>query len=136
MDPETILSFVNAQIHQDKSQRGCWSVGRFIAELKSLKPDTLVIPKLKFPHSYRGYYEDLAFEHEEDFQTAEELIDLLKSCVGQVYAGYKGGEYRCQDSTFVWLGSYGTTAGSIAVTGLDFHPDAGTVEIIGVPDKY
>jgi hypothetical protein len=63
--------------------------------------------------SYRGYYDDLAFE---PIDTPTTVADVSQACLralSQEYTGYKGGEYRYGDDTPLWLASYGTTGAAI-----------------------
>lgn len=58
------------------------------------------------PHSYRGYYEDLAFEPC-DNTTVGAMLDCAKKALGNTYTGYKGGEFTMHEYTRCWLSSYG-----------------------------
>lgn len=64
------------------------------------------------PHSYRGYYEDLAFEPKENV-TVSEMLASAKSALGQTYDGWKGGEYEMVGCERVWLAWRGCTGESI-----------------------
>ena len=64
------------------------------------------------PHSYRGYYEDVAFEPKADVTVAE-MLASAKSALGQTFYGWKGGEYECLGSERVWLAWQGCTGESI-----------------------
>jgi hypothetical protein len=64
--------------------------------------------------SYRGYYCDLALSYddrEDEAMDAGELLDVLKKADGQVFTGYKGGDYRMDRSTPVWVANYGRSHG-------------------------
>lgn len=54
------------------------------------------------PHSYRGYYEDVAFE-----LSSSKSVQHIKDCVFTAYdatfTGWKGGEYSYWDDTLVHL---------------------------------
>jgi len=63
------------------------------------------------PHSYRGYYHDLAFEVEDGSMTVNELMILLNSIIGQEFEGYKGGMYRMDFDTRIWVSAYGVNSG-------------------------
>lgn len=54
------------------------------------------------PHSYRGYYEDLAFCVAENVTVGQMLADA-RSAVGTIYQGWKGGDYRMEEYSQVWL---------------------------------
>ncbi len=70
----------------------------------------------KNPHSYRGYYHDLAFEVTEDVTVGEMLADA-RSALGATYQGWKGGDYIMREHTSVWLvpeeGCSGETIGAL-----------------------
>lgn len=53
------------------------------------------------PHSYRGYYDQLAFEPAYGV-TIGSMLDAAKSAVGAIYYGYKGGSYRMGKWTDVY----------------------------------
>jgi len=75
--------------------------------------------------SYRGYYAHLALGWTQRHLTgsgvptdkADELLAHLKSAIGQVFYGYKGGEYVMDERTPVWVDNYGECSGT-AVTGI------------------
>lgn len=69
-------------------------------------------------HSYRGYYEDLAVGYgTDDNITVGELTAKLKEAVGRTYQGWKGGEYRMDTDTPVWV-SNPSEAGGTAIVGV------------------
>ena len=61
-------------------------------------------------HSYRGYYCDLAFEPKRNV-TVGEMLDEARSSVGKVFHGYKGGEYRMDETSVCWFSRYGDNSG-------------------------
>lgn len=71
------------------------------------------------PHSYRGYYSDLALDVEEQI-TVRELIKLCSGVVDQALEGYKGGNFVMDRDTPLWKASYGSTGR--AITGVRFEP--------------
>lgn len=68
------------------------------------------------PHSYRGYYEDLAFEIGET--TLGRMLDTAKGCVGQTFNGYKGGEYTADEYTSCWVAEWGCTGETLGMMSL------------------
>lgn len=54
------------------------------------------------PHSYRGYYEWLAFEPTRNV-TVGEMLASARKAIGATYRGYKGGEYTMGKYTDVYL---------------------------------
>lgn len=65
------------------------------------------------PHSYRGYYSDIAFEHDADDVSVGDFLNTVKSTIGSVFEGYKGGDFTMKENTHVWISSWGS-ASSIA----------------------
>ena len=45
------------------------------------------------PHSWRGSYDELAFEPVND-TTVGEMLGAAKSAIGQTYTGWKGGDFK------------------------------------------
>jgi hypothetical protein len=56
--------------------------------------------------SYRGYYDEVAFEPAEN-TTVGAMLDEAKKAIGSTYEGYKGGEYTMLAGTYCWLARYG-----------------------------
>lgn len=69
--------------------------------------------------SYRGYYSDLALSFVDgDGMKAGPLLEVLRAADGKVYTGYKGGDYRMDRDTPVWVANYGRSHG-VAVVGVE-----------------
>jgi hypothetical protein len=68
-------------------------LGEVIRQLEEIENKGAVL-SLGFarPHSYRGYYECLAFEPTKGVSVAD-MLTAAKSAVGTTYDGWKGGEY-------------------------------------------
>jgi hypothetical protein len=54
------------------------------------------------PHSYRGYYEQLAFERAENVAVGD-MLAAAQSALGRTFQGWKGGDYTMREYTDVWL---------------------------------
>lgn len=70
--------------------------------------------------SYRGYYDHLALDYHSDYSkrpTVADLLAELRGAVGKIYEGYKGGDFRMDESTPVWVSQYGESH-STAVLGV------------------
>lgn len=111
-----------------------WTLGQMIDALKGRNPDAQV--RFTFANmcvfgvdSYRGYYEDLAldvdfFRHADPKKKTKlqldtrGLLSLLEQSVGQVFTGYKGGDYEASRDTALWVSKYGDCSNTI-VTGID-----------------
>lgn len=63
------------------------------------------------PHSYRGYYSDLAIEPTENVVTARVLQQELTDILDTELTGYKGGEFLMDVSVPVWISHYGSSSG-------------------------
>lgn len=81
------------------------TLGKLIEILESM-PDDKMIGGICSPHSYRGYYCDLAFERGEK-ATVADTLKMCREAMGQVFQGYKGGDYVMGALTPVWISNYG-----------------------------
>lgn len=68
------------------------------------------------PQSYRGYYNDLAFEVTHDV-LVKDMLDTARQALGETFQGWKGGDYTMSEYTQVWLipepGDCGESLGAI-----------------------
>jgi hypothetical protein len=115
----TLQNVVDAFSDSLKAQRKNYhlTLGGLLEILSSANPQARVIFEDETtpsqPHSYRGYYSDLAFEpitidtlH--DAVTAKDLHDLLTTtALGKSFTGYKGGEFVMDKDTPLWRSEYG-----------------------------
>jgi hypothetical protein len=73
------------------------------------------------PHyfdSYRGYYDHMAITFTgESAAEVRQLVAKLKAADGEVFSGYKGGDYRMNRATPVWVANHGECDGT-AIVGL------------------
>lgn len=84
------------------------TLGKLIKRLEAMPQDSL-IDGLTYAHSYRGYYSDLAFERKADKVTVSSLLTECRDAMGQVFEGYKGGDYQMGCNTPLWIAHYGCT---------------------------
>jgi hypothetical protein len=82
------------------------TLGKMIECIESMPADS-EISGLCEPHSYRGYYSDLSFEVKTEKVKASELLEICKQAMGNVFQGYKGGNYVMGSLTPVWIADYG-----------------------------
>jgi len=82
------------------------TLGELIKRLEQEKPGKIVRYGFNEPHSYRGYYEDLAFEPCGPIRVSE-MLRLAKEALGKEFTGYKGGEFKMGEHTDVWLAEHG-----------------------------
>lgn len=80
------------------------TLGKMIDVLEMMDPGTEI--DLHGPHSYRGYYSDLAFEVGEPI-TAAALLKICRDSMGEVFEGYKGGDFVMGRNTPIWVADYG-----------------------------
>ncbi|MET9480956.1 hypothetical protein [Streptomyces sp. NPDC006638] len=62
------------------------------------------------PHSYRGYYRELAFEPTPNVTVGEMLADAV-SARGETFEGWKGGDFTMDGGTDCWLSLEGYASG-------------------------
>lgn len=73
------------------------------------------------PQSYRGYYEDLAFEERTDGRlSVKALHGICVATLGTTITGYKGGDYTVDSDTVLWRSAWGE-ASDEAIVGV--HAD-------------
>ena len=96
------------------------TLGELIAALEAIPPSAMVA-NLDNKHSYRGYYSDLAFELLDGTRPAAELLKDCKEAMGQVFQGYKGGEFVMGSLTPLWVANYGCSGRKI----MSFLEDGG-----------
>lgn len=74
------------------------------------KEDQTKVCKFGFnsPHSFRGCYDELAFEPAENV-TVSDMLACAKSAVGATYQGYKGGDFLMDMHTDVHIANYGNS---------------------------
>lgn len=106
-DIELMLAGLSAKWAEERS-RTQFTLGKLIAALEKLPADQPVT-NLTNPHSYRGYYRDLAFELDKGTQPAGDLLAVCRSAMGQVFTGYKGGEFAMTALTPLWVAEVGCT---------------------------
>lgn len=92
----------------DTPTPGQLTLGELIEALEAVDQDATLPYGFDKPHSYRGYYDELAFELRHDIPVADALA-AARSALGVVFQGYKGGDYRMDEDTLVWLSAYGST---------------------------
>lgn len=77
-----------------------------LARLDDMEPDVM-LDGLGYPHSYRGYYSDLALQPLPERVPVAQLAIEVSSVLGTELTGYKGGEYLMQKDTPVWVSHHG-----------------------------
>ena len=118
---------------------GTTSLGALVDALAPIKPDANVwfdfghtVPTDL--HSYRGLYDHLAvgwayIDDMPEVPTVEAVSRVLDDADGREFVGYKGGSYRMDRDTPVWVDRPGDASGT-AIVGIDRLYDDGIVFII------
>jgi hypothetical protein len=84
-------------------------LGAVIKQLKKLPKETIFINGFHEPHSYRGYYEQVAFEPFDNV-TSEALLMSCEASMEGVYIGWKGGEYTYDKKSIFNVAYEGSTS--------------------------
>lgn len=83
-----------------------------IAKLEEQPQDKVCKLGFSSPHSYRGYYDELAFEPARDVTVAS-MLKCAKESLGSTFRGYKGGKYKMHEYTQCWLANFGQNGETI-----------------------
>lgn len=121
---QALVDGMNSQSQRERAETQM-TLGKLIAALEAMPAGTEV-PNLLGAHSYRGYYDDLAFRHREGTRVAAALLADCKAAMGQVFQGYKGGDFVMGALTPVWTAEYGGCGLKL----MAIHAD-GTIETAG-----
>ena len=111
---EEMIELMNTRL--DKSRQSYHlTLEEMIVFLEQIDGDLASIPVLTdtgqtlgMPHSYRGYYEDLAFDPTDAGPSC--VAGVLSQCrmaLGSEQTGYKGGEFMMTETTPLWVSPYG-----------------------------
>lgn len=84
------------------------------------------------PHSYRGYYEQLAFEPARNV-TVGAMLAAARSALGKTFQGWKGGDYVMNEDSSVWLAHLGAVGEPLGGLLLECLLDSEAV-LKGTPD--
>jgi hypothetical protein len=102
---KALLDGMSAQWQKDRAASQM-TLGDLIDALGSL-PEGAEVDAIGDAHSYRGYYSDLAFKRLGGRRKACDLLAEAKAAMGEVFRGYKGGDYMMGKQTPVWVADYG-----------------------------
>lgn len=109
MDIQALIDGMIARLQQERSETQL-TLGQMIDKLKHLHPDTLAVGFGDL-NSYRGYYHDLAFEPSDKEKPISTLLAQCQAAMGEIFHGYKGGEYQMGRNTPLWISEYGSVIG-------------------------
>lgn len=124
-----MMAGLSVQWQRERAAVGL-TLGGLIDLLDTLDPEALVTG-LGELHSYRGFYEDLAFEPSTRFVTVHELLLECRSAMGQVFHGYKGGDFMMGALTPLWVATWGVTGERLMA--LHPHQAAHTTDVYYAP---
>ena len=105
IDIQALVDGMSAQWQRERAQTQM-TLGKLIAALEGM-PEGSMVSNLVEPHSYRGYYNDLAFELGSGTRLASDLLADCKNAMGKVFEGYKGGDFVMGELTPMWVANYG-----------------------------
>ena len=105
MKIQILVDEINAQMQRHRSKTQI-TLKKMIDALENL-PEESYIENIGGAHSYRGYYCDLAFEHNGGMRLVDELLLECKSLIGNSFYGYKGGKYVMTEDTPLWIAKEG-----------------------------
>jgi hypothetical protein len=135
IDMAEVMRRVAETVAEEAESAGQMTLGAMIAALKVLPPDKPigldVGLSLVVPHSYRGYYEQLAFDLVPESRTVADLLADAESAKGSIFDGYKGGDFRMTGTTMIWAANYGCCGQRIV--GVENGPEAVTIRT--APDE-
>ncbi len=83
-------------------------LGKLIEALEAADPEHVAPLGFGAPMSFRGYYEDVAFEPAKNVTVAS-MLKNAKDALGATFKGYKGGEFKMHEYTDCWICEYGTS---------------------------
>lgn len=85
---------------------GNMNLGELIDWLEKQDQELIVKDGFSSPHSDRGSYDELAFTPKPEAKIAD-MLKYAKSADGATFTGWKGGDFKMDRSTSVYIGEYG-----------------------------
>lgn len=86
------------------------TLGELITALEAEDPTRVLPHGFDNPHSYRGYYDQVAFEPASNISIGD-MLDAARSALGTTYEGWKGGDFTMDRYTDCWLSMVGSASG-------------------------
>jgi len=105
---QAMVDGMSAQWSKERAETQM-TLGKFISALSEMPQDAPIDVGCDLD-SYRGYYSDLAIEPPQEDAPKPTVADVLAMCreaMGQVFQGYKGGDYMMGANTPLWIAEYG-----------------------------
>lgn len=111
MDIQALIDGMGAQGQRDRAETQM-TLGEIITILEKL-PEDKEIEGIGNLSSYRGYYCDLAFPLIGGKTKVSDALEMCRAAMGQVFTGYKGGDFVMGALTPLWLADYGCSGKKI-----------------------
>lgn len=92
--------------HESASTERYLNLGGLISRLEREDPNRVLPLGFANPHSYRGYYSELAFEPVPRIRIGD-MLAAARTALGATFEGYKGGDYTMTEHTSCWIARYG-----------------------------
>lgn len=112
-DLQDLIDGMSARAQRERT-RTQETLGAFIVWLEAHDPDERIVG-LGGLASYRGFYSDLAFESDDTSRTVADVLHECRRAMGQVFEGYKGGDFVMGALTPLWVSSWGVASGQALV---------------------
>lgn len=118
MNMNELRAEASKMVHEQCTAFGVLSLGVLIRKLGRCKPGARVLFDFccfvpGSLDSYRGYYDHLAFDPVADkARTVEDVLGECRNALGKTFTGYKGGYFTMDESTPIWVSSYGNADGT------------------------
>jgi hypothetical protein len=119
---KAMLEGLSAELQRQRAATQM-TLGDLISELEAMPKDA-VVANLCEPHSYRGYYSDLAFKLQDGTRLASDLLSDCRAAMGMVFYGYKGGDFVMGSLTPIWVAEYGCCGRRLMALGVDGEIEA------------
>lgn len=126
---QAMINGMGAAMQKDRAKTQL-TLGRLIEILAAWPPERLIVG-IGGEASYRGYYCDLAFEPSTKPEPVASVLQRCRAAMGQVYEGYKGGDFTMGANTPLWIAQWGACGDKL--TGLDTTVDP--IMPVTVPDE-
>lgn len=86
------------------------NLGQLIDALEDAPQDYVAPLGFGTPHSYRGYYEDVAFSPAQNVPVCE-MLAWAKYALNRKFDGYKGGVFTMHPYVDCYIADYDTSSG-------------------------
>ncbi len=83
------------------------TLAELVTFLKNEPSGRMMMPSFGHPHSYRGYYDEIAFVPTEERRSVVGALNTVCGSIFSTYYGWKGGEYVMTECTPVWIAKKG-----------------------------